>query len=57
VIGWLQKGKSEIKEGLARVTQWVPHMHMEQELFTLPKHLNSPWLLVGFVLLDLLISM
>ena len=31
--------------------QWVPHV--EQELLTLPEHLRSPPVLVGFELLDL----
>ena len=36
---------------LRRVTQPVPHV--EQELLSLPKHMSSPRLLVGFVLLNL----
>ena len=35
---------------VTRVTQRVPLV--EQELPTLPEHLSSPWVLVGFVLLD-----
>jgi len=38
-------------EFVTRVTRWVPLV--EHELSTLPCHLNSSPLLVGFVLLDL----
>ena len=36
---------------VARLTRRVPLV--EQELFTLPGHMNSTMVLVGFVLLDL----
>jgi hypothetical protein len=40
---------------VTRLTRWVPLV--EQELLTLPEHLSSPPVLVGFVLLDLLFYM
>jgi hypothetical protein len=39
---------------LTSVTRWVPYV--EQELLTLPDHLNSSIVLVGFVLLELWFS-
>jgi hypothetical protein len=50
---WMQKDKewSCITGFVSRLTRQVPLV--EQELLTLPEHLSSPRVLVGFVLLDL----
>ena len=43
-----------ITEFVTRLTRRGPHV--EQKMFTLPGYLSSPWILVGFTLLDCYIS-
>ena len=43
-----------ITEFVTRLTRRVPHVG--HKLFTLPEYLSSPWILVGFALLDCYIS-